>query len=255
MLTFEQSLQILAFLVFFLLPLLRLSVLKRLWDARCFLIAYYISVTFFFLIFYSLIIDRLELVPQLISSLVVALLTLTLVWVELSKRPELRLLAFVPIIHDKHSTEFRKADYHGKLSKPSRFLSIREASFEDTKFDDRFSFAVDLANIGYEEILVHEYVITLDGERKTPEALLSPSNTLERLVLRTQQRYTVNMLPLHVEKAGFHKIKVEVFATTVKTQKEIWFCTSEGFERLRYVEMYPLKRLLSLLVRSQLKDP
>jgi len=98
---------------------------------------------------------NLQILSETISSLVIGWLTLALVWAELDKRPELSLLGFVPIVHDEKSTGLYKADYHDKVTGPSGFLKIREAiypQFKGLRFDRQFSFAVDLANIGYEEI-------------------------------------------------------------------------------------------------------
>ena len=230
--------------------------MERKYDLICFVFGDAIFIIFFLLLLFS----NLEQVPSLLSSLVIAELTLALVWVELSKRPELKLLDFIPIIHSSTDTSFLKVGYNiGQLSSPSRFLGIREASdmnfINDAKFGERFSFTVDLANIGYAEIMVHEYVEYIDGIRQRPMALVSQSNPQERLILRTQQRHTIDMSPLYVQTSGFHKLSIEVLATTAKCSKEIWFFISEDFQRLRYVEMYPLKRLLSPLIKAKLKAP
>ena len=217
--------------------------MERKYDLLCFLFGDGIFIIFFLFLFFS----KSEQVPSLLSSLVIAELTLALVWVELSKRPELKLLSFVPIVHDRQTIQSYRADYHGELSEPSRFLQVREASYpndENLKFDDRFSFSVDLSNIGYDEVVVHEYIVYLDGKRLRTTALTSKSNPLERLVLKTQQRHTIDVLPLFIESSGFHKIRIKVLATTIECSKEIWFYISEDFKKLRYFEMYPLKRLL-----------
>lgn len=206
-----------------------------------------------FMIFIYFFILFPEQVPDLISSLFIAELTLALVWVELSKRPELKLLDFIPIIHDTQTTMVYRADKFGRLSEPSKFLKIREASYEDLNFDRQFSFTVDLSNIGYTEIMVHEYIVYLDGDRQAPIPLWSRPK-LERLKLVTQQRHTIDILSLYIENSGLHKIKVEVLATTVKCSKEIWFYISEDFRSLKYVEMAPYKHLLSRIVESKLND-
>lgn len=234
--------------------LLKFTQLKRKYDFWCFLLGYYISLLFFLLVFYALLIGRFELLPEIMSSAVIALLTLAFVWVELSKRPELKLLDFVPITHIVSVPKIWKVGENtGKLSNPSRFLGIREAI--DVAFSQHTSFCVDVANVGYEEIMTHEYVVFIDGTRRPTQPLLSESNALERLTLKTQQRHTINMDRLYLDAAGLHKIRLEVYATTVMCSKEVWFFISDDFKKLRYVEMFPLKRLLSPLIKNKLKDP
>ena len=226
--------------------------LERKYDLWCFVVAYFIFWGFVWVIDISILMDKFELAPQIISSLVIAELTLALVWVELSKRPELKLLGFVPITHIVGVLQIWKAGENvGRLSNPSRVLGIREAI--DVPISIHSSFSVDVANVGYEEIMAHEYVVFIDGKRESPKALLSESNPQERLILRTQQRHTINIEPLHIRSPGFHKIRMEVYATTVKCSKEIWFFISEDSKKLRYVEMYPIKRLLSPLIKNKLK--
>jgi len=231
--------------------------LKRKHSVICFGAAYYMGEAFSFLIYLSILMGNLQLLSEVVSSLVIGWLTLALVWAELDKRPELALLGFVPIIHDERTTNLYKADYFGNLTDPSRLLKIREASYpqlEDLRFDRQCSFAVDLANIGYEEIVAHEYVVYVDGVRGRPVALLTlPPD--QRLTLKTQQRYTINMEALGMEKAGFHKVRIEVSATTAKISKEVWFFISDDFKKLRYVHVYPLERLLSHFIKSELADP
>lgn len=226
--------------------------LERKYDILCFLSGYFIFMAFFWTVVFSVAMGRFDLVFSLISSLVLALLTLALVWVELSKRPELKLLGFIPIVYYfsgyYEPTIWRSDREPGQLSKPSRFLKIRKASYldKDLKFDKGLSFAGDLANIGYEEIMVHEYVVFVDDERKEPVGL--------RLTLKTQQRHAINIPSLHIKSSGFHKLRLEALATTVKVSKEVWFFISEDFQKLKYVEIYPLKRWLSPLVKKKLKD-
>jgi len=61
-------------------------------------------------------------------------------------------------------------------------------------------------------------------------------------------------IPFSFKSSGFHKIRIEALATTVKCSKEVWFHISEDFEKLRYVEMYPLKSSLSPFIKNKLKD-
>jgi len=221
-------------------------------DSICFLFGD--AIALFFILFLSFC--NIEQFPSLLSSLVIAELTLALVWVELSKRPELKLGDFVPIIWKTvtpNEVQY-KAGYHDEEPKPSRFLGIREVSHSDLKFDSQFSFSVDSANIGYTEIGVHEYVIYIDGKRQLPIPLWSGPNE-ERLRLIAQERHTIDILPLHIESSGFHKIRIRVSATTLERSKEVWFFISEDLKKLRYVRMYPLKRLLSPLIKAELKDP
>lgn len=260
MFSLEQLIFIIVAMVMVLF-ILRLLQLQRKWDVWCFIIGYYMCVVFFFLVIFSLVIDRLDLIPELFFSSIIALLTLTFVWVELSKRPELKLMSFVPIVWVFERPEsgiphsILRADdgKQGQLSRPSRFLGIKEASIRYAKFGKHFSFAIDLANIGYEEIVVHEYVIYIDGKRESSVALLLNEKSGERLSLKTQQRHTINLSPFSIKSSGFHKIRIEVLATTVTCSKEVWFYISEDFEKLRYVEMYPLKSLLSPFIKNQLK--
>lgn len=231
--------------------------LKRKYSAICFTAAYYMGEAFSFLIYLSILMGNLQLLSETISSLVIGWLTLALVWAELDKRAELALLDFVPIIHDEKTTNLYKADYHGNLTDPSRLLKIREASYpqlKDLRFDKQCSFAVDLANIGYEEIVAHEYVVYVDGVRRRPVALLTlPPD--QRLTLKTQQRYTIDMEGLGMEKAGFHKVRIEVSATTAKISKEVWLFISDDFKKLRYVHVYPPKRWLSHFIKLALAGP
>ncbi|HKZ93771.1 MAG TPA: hypothetical protein VJ249_04215 [Candidatus Bathyarchaeia archaeon] len=251
----QFAIYVLAIMVFFVIPILRLLELKRKYDFRCFVLGYYVCVVFFYLALYVIIIGKFELLPEVISSAVIALLTLAFVWAELSKRPELEMLGSVPLIRHSQTLSVYKADYHGTLSKPSTFLRIKEASFPNTdlQFNEGFSFAVDLANIGYEEIMVHEYVLYIDGKRQKPIPLGRLPNS-ERLRLTAQQRHPIDMPSLHVKSVGFHKISVKAIATTETCSKEIWFFISEDFKKLRYVEMYPVKRLLSPLIKNALRD-
>lgn len=259
MTTPELLLYILA-VVFVVVPLIFLWRLKRKYDLMCFIFAYYISEIFIILIGISIVIGNLELMSSAISSLVIALLTLALVWVELSKRPELALLRFVPLLREMDSgtgtMEYLRPDRGKQLSILSRFLGIKEASYSNSslKFDGRFSFDVDLANIGYEEISVYECNVYLDSEKKKQFPLYADIVKEETLSLKTQQRHTIDTYPLSIEKSGFHSMRIEVLAATVKCSKTVWFYTSEDLSVLRYVEMYPLKRLLSPLIKKILKD-
>lgn len=101
---------------------------------------------FSFLIYLSILMGDFQLLSETISSLVIGWLTLALVWAELDKRPELALLGFVPIIQDEKTRNIYKADYHGNLTDPSRFLKIREARAlnlgQHYLFGDRDSFSV-----------------------------------------------------------------------------------------------------------------
>lgn len=102
-------------------------------------------------------------------------MTLVFVWAELSKRPELSLRGFCPIVFRKQISgglEYKE----GISSEPlfvSQKLKIKELEHFGVLFDESFSFTVDLANIGYEEIVVHEYVVKIDGKRQTPVPLWS----------------------------------------------------------------------------------
>lgn len=242
-------------LAFFVIPLIRLFSFKRKYDSSCFICGYYICIIFLYLIIYAIIITRFDLVPEIISSAVIALLTLAFVWTELSKRPEIIMLGSVPIVHDIQTLAIYKADYHGALSEPSRFLGVREASFAKTNntFDEKFSFAVDLANIGYEEIMVHEYVLWIDGKRQKPIPLGNLPHD-ERLRLITQQRHPINMPPLNIKNAGLHKISIEAIATAEVYRKGVWFFISDDFKKLKYVDIdNPLNRLLSHLLPQLIK--
>ena len=224
--------------------------LQRKYDLKCFIIGDFVFMVFMFLLFFL----KLEDIPNLLSSLLIAELTLSLVWVELSKRPELKLGSFCPIIFKKQGRRLAyKAGFHDEPPKPSGF-GIKEASYNDLKFDDFFSFSADLSNVGYQEIMVHEYIIYLDEKRQKPIPLGEPPHN-KRLRLITQDRHTIDIPRLHIKNAGFHKIRLEVNATTMKCSKEVWFFISEDFKKLRYVHVYPLQKLLSPLIKNELKDP
>lgn len=224
----------------------------------CFAGAYYMGEAFSFLIYLSFLMGNLQVLSETISSLVIGWLTLALVWAELDKRPELRLLEFVPIVHTLATMALWKADYHGEILGPSKYLKIKEASNPKNKgfrFDQQFSFSIDLANIGYDEIVVHEYVVYLDGKKRPPVALATPSPVDQRLSLRTQQRYPIDMQPLNISTPGFHTLRIEVLATTAKASKEVWFFISDDFSKLRYTHVDPLKRRLSHFIKSTLAQP
>ena len=223
---------------------------ERKCDVQCFFFGHIIFLTFLFLFSIS----PVDQFPSLISSLVIAELTLALVWVELSKRPELKLGDLVPIIYKRHTTGLDyKAGFHDEEPKPSRFLKIKEVSYQNLKFDERFSFSFDLSNIGYGEIMVHDYDYYIDGKKQSTIPLGTPPYD-ERLRLTTQKRHPIDMPTLYIKSAGLHKIYVMVSAMTVKCPKEVWFFVSEDFKKLRYVEMPRWKYLLSPLIKAKLKN-
>lgn len=171
--------------------------LERKYDLNCFIIGDAIFMGFCLLLPFS----PVDQVPSLITSLVIAELTLALVWVELSKRPELRLGDFIPVIYgtDKGTRYLEyKAGFLDEEPEPTRFLRIKEVSHKDLKFDEHFSFSVDLSNIGYQEIMVHDYKLEIDGKRQKPIPLGKPPYD-KRLRLITQDRHTVNIPPLNIE--------------------------------------------------------
>jgi len=243
---------VLATLIIIVLPLLTLFKLERKWDQRCLVVGYYTCMVFFYLVIFSLSIGKFELVPTIISSLVIALLTLALTWVELSKRPELKLLDFIPITHVLPDTIWKVGFNVGQLSTQSRFLKIREAC--GMKITIHSSFSVDLANVGYGEIMVHEYVYYVDGRSQTTKGLVSESNAQERLILKTQQRHTINIPRLYIRKPGFHKLRLDVSASTIRVSQEVWFFISEDLQKLNYVEIHPLKLLFSPIIKAKLKN-
>jgi len=255
MFTFESLLYILTALICFLILFYFLQ-LKRKCDRQCFAIGYYVGVIFFYLVIYSLIIGRFDLLPEIISAAIIAMLTLAFVWVELSKRPELKISGFAPIIYKKNTTEIGyKAGFHNEpVSKSftSKLLRIRQVSYEGYRFDEQLAFSFDLANLGYEEIMVHEYVYFLDGKRQSPVPLGSPPYD-ERLRLTAQQRYCIDLTALHIQKAGFHRITVSVCAATEICSKGCWFFVTEDFQKLRYVEVMPIKQLLTSLIKKELQ--
>jgi hypothetical protein len=225
--------------------------LQRKYDLKCFIIGDFIFMFFMFLFFFA----KLEDIPNLLSSLFIAELTLALVWVELSKRPELKLGSFCPIVYKKNVTELAyKAGFHDEPPEPSGFFGVKESSYNDLKFDEYSSFSIDLSNVGYMEVMVHEYIIYLDEKRMKPIPLGEPPY-IERLKLITQGRHTIDLQSLHIESAGFHKLRLEVIATTIKCSGEVWFFISEDLKKLRYVDIYPLKKILAPLIKNGLKDP
>jgi hypothetical protein len=236
---------------FFIIAVYVVSRFQRKVDVQCFLVG--IAIVEFFLIFLFPI-STVEQFPSLISSLVIAELTLALVWVELSKRPELEMSDLSPIIRDKHSTGIQfKAGYHKEPSFYSRLFKIREVCSEDLKFDEYFSFAFDLSNIGYGEIMVHDYEVYIDGKKQSTFALgMQPK--VKRLRLITQQREPIDIPALYIKTTGFHRIDVRVSAMTAKCSKEVWFFISGDFKKLRYVNMIPLKRLFSPIIKAKLKS-
>ena len=222
--------------------------LERKYDLNCFLIA---DGIFMFLLIFT----NFEDVPSLLGSFFIAELTLALVWVELSKRPELKLGDFVPIIYKKKTTGLAyKSGFHDEEPEPSRFLKIKEVSYENLKFDERFSFSVDLSNVGYGEMMVHDYTLYIDGKRQKPIPLGKPPYD-KRLRLITQERQPIDMPSLNIKNAGFHRIHVIFSGMTIKCSKEVWFSISEDFRKLRYIEIYPFHRLLSLFIKKKLKNP
>jgi hypothetical protein len=181
------------------------------------------------------------------------MLTLALVWVELSRRPELFFAGINPIIRSEEPKLYvLDINSLGKLSSPSRFLKIREAS--DLDFNKYFSYSFDIENIGYEEVVIHEYIVSIDNKEEPPVPLFSPDNLTERLTLRTQQRHPVWIFPLDFKTEGFHKVRIQVKATTIGCSKEIWLVISDNFRKLRYVEVGPRQRFLSLFVKRNLNS-
>lgn len=71
--------------------------------------------------------------------------------------------------------------------------------------------------------------------------------------MKTQERYTIDIQPLFVRKAGFHKFSIEIVATTEKTSREVWFFTSDDFKKLRYVEFTPIKTYFKLILSYFIK--
>jgi len=226
--------------------------LERRYDRLFFMVGDAIFLIFYlFILFYPL-----EEVASLVSSLVIAELTLALVWVELSKRPELKLGGFVPIVFgtDKGiSYVVYKTGFHDEEPKPSTFLKIKEVSHESLKFDEHLGFSLDLSNIGYEEIMVHDYIYFIDGNKQKPIPLGTPPYN-RRLRLITQERHAIDIPPLNIKNAGFHKLNVVFSGMTAKCSAEVWFFISDDFRKLRYVEMAPYKRLLSPITKAKLKD-
>jgi len=220
-------------------------------DAECFVIGEAILMFFVFLLF----LFSLDQMPSLLSSLVIAELTLALVWVELSKRPELKMGDLCPIIRDNRTWKlFYKAGYHNEPLFPSfasKLFKIKEVSYEAMKFDELFSFSFDLSNIGYSEIVVHEFEYFIDGKKGRTLAL-GDIPEIKRLKLITQQREPIDIPPLGIKEAGFHKIRITVLAMTVKCSKDVWIFTSKDFQKLRYVEMPTIKRLFSWFIKREL---
>jgi hypothetical protein len=245
-------------IVFLVLPIIRLYQLLggRKYDFWCFFFGFYISFAFFYLMIFSLILGRFDLLPQIISSYVIAILTLALVWVELSKRPELKLGDFWPILYDNTGQYLSyKAGYHNEPIFISKLLHIKEVSYGNIRFENLFSFSFDLSNIGYEEIMVHDYTVYINEQRAMQPIPLGANPNVERLKLITQQRFPIDIPPLRIDNVGFHKMRIVVSATTLKCQKDVWFVLSDDFMRLRYVEMYPLKRLFSYFIKKKLNFP
>jgi hypothetical protein len=220
--------------------------LERKCDKTCFAFGGVISILFLPLVIILFQNGKLTEAISIISSLVIALLTLALVWVEWSKRPELKLLDFIPGVMG-----LKAGVYGGLLSKPSRFLKIREASGQE--YSEKMTFSVDLSNVGYEEIVVHEFVVSIDNVRKLPSAFSEESKGI-RLILKSQQRYSMEPFTLTNIKPGFHTLSVDVIATTLKCHKEVWFLISRDSKKLRYIEMSMLKHLFSPIIKKELKQ-
>lgn len=255
---FQQAgtvlISVIVLLIFIVLPFVRLMQLLggRKYDFWCFFLGYYLAVGFFSLGLFSIIILKPELLPEIISSGVIAGLTLALVWVELSKRPELKLLnpvLSIQIPDISGTASVTASEERGQLSQISpNFLGVFEADFKNAlwKFDKNFSFEVDVANIGYEEIKVHEYVVVVDGKKIRKENLDIP--------LTTQERHPFSTGVLGIEKPGLHKLRIEVNATTVKVIGSIWFFVSENHQKIRYADMFPPKKVLSYFISHKLGD-
>lgn len=239
---YELEIEIVFVLAFVVLPwIYMLEFAKgRKYDFICAFIGYYVILGFVSIAFLSIIIGKLELLPDVISSCVIAMLTLALVWVELSKRPELKMLDFIPTAHfhiADEGVEWRADREPGQLSEPSKLLGVIEASYKNPnlKFNEKFSFTVDISNIGYEEIVVHEFIVFVDGK-------ITRRDCLDK-GLRTQERLGINTYFLGVG-PGFHKVRLQVLATTVSVSKEVWFFISEDLRKLEYLEVYRWKRLI-----------
>lgn len=227
--------------------------LHRKYDRIFFIFGDIIFIVFYLFIGFTPFDVFLSAVPELVSSLVISELTLVLAWIELSKRPELKMSSLAPIIFgNDRGTKFvvYKTGFENEAPKPSKFLKIKEVTPDNLKFDD-FSFSVDLANIGFEEIMVHDYVMYIDDKRQNAIPLGNPPYD-ERLRLITQQRHAEDLPSLGITTSGFHKLKVVFSGMTVNCSTELWFFLSKDFKQMRYVELAPYHRLFLSLIKNKL---
>ena len=249
----EIAIYVLYGLITIVAPIL-VTKLKRKYSVICFTAAYYMGVAFSFLIYLSILTANLQALTETIASLTIGWLTLALVWSELDKRPELRLLNFIPVAYNpggkvSESYQCPANREPGQISKTSRFWKIREASFSDPdlKFDKAFSFRVDLTNIGYEEIVPNNYVVSVDGKTIREEEF-------GKEALRTHQKRELSTSFLAIQTAGFHEVSIEVYTALTRVSLGVWFFVSNDYRKLRYVQAYLPKFLWRHLIKYLL-DP
>jgi hypothetical protein len=211
---------------------------------------------FFMAMIFSAIFGIGNLIPDLLSSTVISELTLTLIWLELSKRPELTLRGLMPILYYRNLRGFA-SNYHDlvdSLPNPLR-LGILEARFAkplDPLNLENFSFRIFVANIGIEEITVNECRTLIDDGKPIQKQLFT--TTIERFVtLKTQQRHKISLPPLMLSQPGLHKIKFSVYASTTGVGTEIWFHLSKDLSTIRFLRTSPFLRAFGFLVQRKLR--
>ena len=226
-------------------------------DINCALIGSIILSIFVAAIIISAGYNRADLIPDLLSSVVIAELTLTLIWLELGKRAELTLRGILPILYYSSHLPFPKnySDLTARYDITSPcvyFKEIREAKFDRNigeRLDD-FSFRIYVANMGQEEITVHEFVTILDESRPSMTQLLTEDG--KPITLKCQQRHTISIPYLGLKKTGFHKLWISVYTATSGVGTEIWFNLSEDFSTVRFIRIVPLHHLFGRFIKSRL---
>jgi hypothetical protein len=220
-------------------------------DINIFFIGLFIFLLFIIVIIISLVFGKFELVPELVSSAVISQLTLTLIWIELSKRPELTLRGLAPIIYrgDPAQSMFA-ANLVNELPQPSFFWGIVELHTPVPSPLQFLSFQMYVANVGYDEIMISEYVAELD--KMKPIGRLLQEKDTEGVLLKAQQRHKIMFPSLGLEKPGFHKLKLGVYASTTGVSTEIWFSVSNDLTEIRYMRTSPFLSSLGSLTRRQL---
>jgi len=237
----------------FLLYFLRLN--RRI-DFYCAMLSLFVGIAFFYIIaYFEILPNRLDLFPSTISSLAIVWLTLALVWVELSKRPELLFMNPVPVACvgcNRGEPFFFRADSTGSSLELPSLTRIGKASFPKSKHKfENLYFDIELTNLGNQEIMVRKYCFAEDSE--------NPIWVTLNKSLANEQIECLRIGPLLSGQTGFRKIHVEAKSALKKVHIDLYVYLSENREILTYVrgvgaDKYAVKALSMRLKKRCLAE-